>query len=462
MIELATVELPRFGIEETRPEIPVEVYQARLTATVECMRHDGLDFLVVYGDREHFANLAYLTGFDPRFEESLLLLDRKGHRLLIVGNECMGYLPDERLGCDVALFQEFSLMGQPRGSSRPLRNIFADFGIHKGATVGCTGWKYFDGALIENGPNACDLPSYIVDLLRSMAAADRNVLNATGIFMDPAAGLRVINEPEQIVAFEYASIRTSEAMLAFIGNLREGVQEQELERLFDGAGLPLSCHRMISFGEKVRRGLASPSPNRARLGDTFTAAFGVTGALTCRAGCVARGPEDLPTDQREFYSHFAANYFDVVATWYEQVRVGAVSGDVFRAVDACRDDRLYAFAVNPGHLLHLDEWVHSPFSTGGRVELRSGMALQMDIIPVSEGPFYYINGEDGIVLADAALRDALAARWPACWKRIQARREFMHNALGIDLHESVLPLSNIPGWLPPFALSRDKILVKRI
>ncbi len=29
---------------------------------------------MVYADREHFANLAYLTGFDPRFEESLLIV----------------------------------------------------------------------------------------------------------------------------------------------------------------------------------------------------------------------------------------------------------------------------------------------------------------------------------------------------------------------------------------------------
>ena len=27
---------------------------------------------MVYGDREHFANLAFLTGFDPRFEEAIL------------------------------------------------------------------------------------------------------------------------------------------------------------------------------------------------------------------------------------------------------------------------------------------------------------------------------------------------------------------------------------------------------
>ena len=35
------------------------------------MDERGLDQLVVYADREHSANLSYLTGFDPRFEEAL-------------------------------------------------------------------------------------------------------------------------------------------------------------------------------------------------------------------------------------------------------------------------------------------------------------------------------------------------------------------------------------------------------
>ena len=42
----------------------------------------GYDRLVVYADREHSANLAWLTGFDPRFEEAILIVGadrRTGH-----------------------------------------------------------------------------------------------------------------------------------------------------------------------------------------------------------------------------------------------------------------------------------------------------------------------------------------------------------------------------------------------
>jgi hypothetical protein len=461
MIELATVTLPEFGAESACPEIPLALYELRLRAACRRMEQEGLDFLAVYGDREHSANIAYLTGFDPRFEEALLLLDRAGRRALLVGNECLGYLPDERLGCQVVLFQEFSLLGQPRGDSRPLDDILASFGIGRGSRVGCVGWKYFEGGPRGDGRHACDLPAFLVDSLRDLTADPRQVVNATGIFMNPADGLRTACEPEQIAQFEFSATRTSGGVRAVLEHLREGVEEQSLEHLLDAAGLPLSCHRMISFGQKARRGLSSPSHNRARLGDPFTVGFGAIGSLACRAGCIAGSAGDLPAGQRDFFAFFAANYFDVACTWYEQVRAGAVGGDVYRAVEARRDPKLFRFAVNPGHLLHLDEWLHSPFVPGGRTELRSGMAIQMDIIPVSAGPFCCINAEDGIVLAGDDLRRTLAEQFPACCRRIEARRRFMQHTLGIDLHESVLPLGNTPAWLPPYALSLEKALVKR-
>ena len=67
--------------------------------------------------------------------------------------------------------------------------------------------------------------------------------------------------------------------------------------------------------------------------------------------------------------------------------------------------------------------------------------------------------EDGVVLADAELRQTLSNRYPAMWERIQSRREFMREALSIQLDESILPLSNMPGWLPPYALNLDQAMV---
>jgi len=451
--QLATVNLPQNGRAETLPQLPHAVYRSRMEATLARMQELGLDALAMYGDREHSANLAFLTGFDPRFEEALLLLAADGRWKLLVGNECMGYLPDAGLGLDVERFQDFSLLGQPRGNSRPLRPILADFGIRPGIHVGCVGWKYFDGSLIPGGELAIEIPAYLVDLLRDLCADRKLVTNATAIFMHPQTGLRVHSEPEQIAQFEYAASVTSAGVTALLKHLQDGVREQDLEKYLDASGLTLSCHRMIGFGEKARRGLASPGASRARIGDAYTTAFGVTGALTCRAGVIARGPDDLPAELQEFYPRFAANFFAVTAAWYEALAIGAKAGDVFRAADAVRDPELFEFALSPGHYLHLDEWVHSPFAPGSAVVLDSGMVLQMDIIPVSRGPFAYTNAEDGVVLADAELQTELAAGFPDCWHRLVARRDWMRRELGISLHDTVFPLSDTAGWFAPYALN---------
>jgi hypothetical protein len=252
--QLAAVTLPHNDRTETLPELPLAVYQLRVKRTLARMQEKGLDALAVYGDREHSANLAFLTGFDPRFEEALLLLGADGRQKLLVGNECMGYLPDAGLGIDVERFQDFSLLGQPRGNSRPLRQILADFGITAGNRVGCVGWKYFDETAFPGGELTLEIPAYLVDL-----CADRRlVTNAAAIFMHPQSGLRVRSEAEQIAQFEFAAGITSAGVAALLQHLRPGVREQDLEKHLDANGLILSCHRMISFGEKARRGLASP------------------------------------------------------------------------------------------------------------------------------------------------------------------------------------------------------------
>jgi hypothetical protein len=263
-------------------------------------------------------------------------------------------------------------------------------------------------------------------------------------------GLRLINEPEQIRLFEYAACVSSHGILSLLRNVRVGVREDELERELDSRGLTLSCHRMVGFGEKARRGLASASSNIARRGDALTTAFGVAGALTCRAGAVAAGHDEMPPEIGDFYERFFTNYFEVVRAWYGAVHLGATGGEVFAAAEAARDPSLFEFALNPGHYLHLDEWVNSPFVKTGEVPLRSGMAIQADIIPVSNGPFCYVNLEDGIVVADEALRARLRELDPALMQRVERRRRYMIDVLGYRLDDCILPLGDTSGWLAPY------------
>ncbi len=49
---------------------------------------------------------------------------------------------------------------------------------------------------------------------------------------------------------------------------------------------------------------------------------------------------------------------------------------------------------------------------GSTIELRSGMALQADVIPATATDYFTTNIEDGLALADEAMRGAMAARYP--------------------------------------------------
>ena len=60
------------------PTLPRALYAARLERARAAAAEHGYDVLVVYADREHNANLSHLTGFDPRFEEAVLIVGGEG------------------------------------------------------------------------------------------------------------------------------------------------------------------------------------------------------------------------------------------------------------------------------------------------------------------------------------------------------------------------------------------------
>src|SRR5271165_7410932 len=127
---LIAIDWPEFGVAACPPPPPTAELEARIDNLRSGMEKLGLTHTVVYGDREHFANLTYLTGFDPRFEEALLIVGRTATPLILVGNECEAYLGFSSLHAAGRMrherFQSFSLLGQPRDQSRALREILGD------------------------------------------------------------------------------------------------------------------------------------------------------------------------------------------------------------------------------------------------------------------------------------------------------------------------------------------------
>ena len=449
---LAEISLPDFGMPEARPEIPETLYAARIERLRERAEAAGYDRLVVYADREHSASLAYLTGFDPRFEEAILVVGPTGEPAILVGNECRGMAGAAPLPMRPVLFQDLSLPSQPRDRSEPLAEILGGEGIGPGSRVGVVGWKTYASRA------AIDAPAYLVDELRRISGSSAAVENATGLLIDAADGLRVINEVEQLAAFEHAACQTSQGVRRLLSGLRPGMTEREAVRLLDWNGMPLSCHLMLSAGPRASLGLLGPGDRPIARGDPFTVAFGIWGALNCRAGFVVEDAAELPAGIGDYVERLVGPYFEAVAEWYAALRVGQTGGALQAIIDRHLGDPFFGIFLNPGHQIHLDEWVNSPVAPGSTIELRSGMALQVDIIAATGTEYFTTNIEDGVALADSSLRSAFADRYPDAWTRIQARRRFMAKALGITLHPDVLPLSNLAGFLPPFLLRPDRAM----
>ena len=450
-VELAPVELPAYELPSSLPSIPVSTYEARLAAAVAASAAAGFDALVVYADREHFANLSYLTGYDPRFEESLLILVPGRAPVLLVGNEGLAYAAVVPGEVEVVLYQGFSLVNQDRSASPRLGSVLAAAGLGSDSgvrQVGVAGWKWFSAAEASDPALWVDAPSFIVDMLRSLGCV---VVNATGLFTAPGSGMRLVSDADQLAYFEFAATHGSESMRRLLFGVRPGLTELSAYTLYQPIGLPLSYHPVLLSGERAALGLASASGRVLRVGDPVVASLGYWGSNIARGGFLAASSHDLPVG--DYVERLVAPYFACAAEWYETIGIG-VTGDELYAVAARHlSDPFFGVHLNPGHFIHLDEWPSSPVYFGSDVVLQSGMALQLDIIPATGTVYHTSNIEDGVALADASLRVELASRYPGMWERVLVRRAFMAEVLGITLKPEVLPLSNLAGYLPPFWLS---------
>lgn len=449
---LIEIDWPDFGQSQRPPPTTAEEFERRIRTARAAMERLRLTHLIVYADREHFANLAYLIGFDPRFEEALLILGVDKKPLLLVGNECVGHLPVSTLyqagGLRSELFQSFSLLDMPRDKSRRLKDVLSAEGIGRHSRVGCVGWKYFTEAEQPDATRALEIPAYVVDSLRDLAGR-RQVVNAAAIFMNPASGLRTFCSAHEIAYLDYMGSLASNSVKRMIFALRNGMTDHQLVQAARLNGEPLGAHPSVKTAATRHCSLVSPTGAVIRRGQPLSMGICYWGANSCRAGWVVSSARQLPLETRGYIDQFAGPYFGLMGAWIGALKLGALGGKFSKLAAERLPLKQFGVALNPGHLIHLEEWLSSPFYASSKIPLHSGMAIQTDIIPSS--PLYFSSRmEDGVVLANAGLRRQLKEEHPACFARCQGRRQFMIERLGFSVAEEVLPLSNIPGIVPPF------------
>jgi hypothetical protein len=424
-------------------ELPDETAElpGRISKVLEMANQKGLDAVVVYGDREHFSNLEYLTKYDPRFEEALLVLIPGEIPKLIVALEGKDYSRIIPYEIKRYVHTGFGLEGQPGDGTR-LEDILRDCGISNGMKIGVSGWKAFEDSTL------IDIPYYMACALQEITG--EKLVNVCDIFTSNEYGLRNVMSVSEIIQSEIMNTIASRQVYSAICGLQEGYSEMEAAQAFGIGAQPMMTYPAMSFGERnVGLGLASATYNRfLRVGDIVSVGIGYRFAMIHRSSFFVEGNQQLNQYTEGKGEQFYEQYFQLVTKWYESLAIHKTGGEVYRAIGTLKDGM--GIVLNMGHQIHTNEWINSLFFEGSNDQMKSGMALQCDIIAGNDSPFMSAHIEDGLILADCDLRDEIQEIAPKAYGRMIKRREFMRDVLKIDVSDEILPTSDIQGMMFPY------------
>lgn len=429
-----------------------ETMLERKNKVMQGMVNGDFDALVIYADKEHGGNFEYLTGFIPRFEEGLLIIDASGHCTVILGNENLKLARFSRLPVTLLHCPLFSLPNQPMDHETPLEDLLSSAGLSDKAKVGLVGWKMFTPAA-GNGSGYFDIPYFIVDAVQRTLGKEAELLNAGHLFIGGNKGARVTNNANEIAHYEYGANLASNCILDALDAVEVGVREVELGALLAAEGQYNTVVSIAATGARFDHANLYPGYKKVQQGDPLSLTTGFKGGLSSRAAFVISSPLELPENQKDWLDRIAIPYFSAQVAWLENIRVGMSGGALYDLIEDVLPKARYGWHLNPGHLVADEEWMSSPIYPNSDEHLKSGMMLQIDIIPSVPG-YNGVSAEECVALADSSLQAAIAKAYPKLWQRITARRDYLRDEIGIKLNADVLPLSNAVGYLRPFLLAK--------
>lgn len=457
MVTLSSVPQPAVWHGVPSVTLSDETLRERKAKVLSRMQQQGLDALVIYADKEHGGNFEYLTGFIPRFEEALLVLHSSGEAVLVLGNENLKLAAHARLENRVVHAPWFSLPNQPMDNKKSLPELLREAGVTAGKTLGLAGWKLFTGKG-DDVQQMFDLPAFIVDAIRLAGEGTAQLRNATGIFIDPDGGARAVNNANELAHYEYGANLASTAILTALNAIEPGKTEKQIAQLLAAEGQPNNVVTIAATGDRFAHANLYPSDKAIQRGDKFSLTASYKGGLTSRAAYVVANVSELAPEVSDYLDVVAKPYFAAVVAWLEHLHIGMRGGEMYDLIERVLPKAEYHWHLNPGHLVADEEWLCSPIGPGSAATLKSGMLLQIDIIPSRAG-YAGASIEDTVALADDTLRQTLARDYPALWQRIVARRKYIAEHIGIRLPEEVLPMSNTVGYLRPWLLDQGRALV---
>lgn len=426
----------------------------RIEKVYAAMKKENYETLVIYADLEHGNNFEYLTGFLPRFEEALLVLNSNHDNYMVMGNENLNKVSKSRIPATAVHAPYFSLPNQPMDNTVPLKDILMGTRIGYGKKTGIVGWKNFTSAF-EDNKQLYDVPSYIVDLIKELVGKE-NVYNATYLFIGDK-GVRCTNNVNEIEHYEFGAALAGDSMLKAMDKLDIDVKETELGACLNSLGQKNSVVTIAASGPRFVKANIYPTENTVKLGDTISLTVGYKGGLSSRSGYAVCEPEDLPEGIQDYVDVVVKPYYNATVEWLKNIHCGMSGNELYELVEEVLPKEKYNWGLCPGHLCADEEWLSSPVYEGSKEILESGMIFQLDIIPSVKG-YGGTSAESTIVLADEKLREAIRNESPAMFERMMSRRKYIENELHITMNEDVMPMASTLGYLRPLLLNKEKAM----
>ena len=455
MIVLKKIKKPEYE-EDIKPVlISDETIKDRFDKVIKKMMDGLFDILVIYADLEHGGNFEYLTGFLPRFEEALLVIHKDKTAYMILGNENLNKCSKSRIKCLPIHMPHFSLPNQPMDNKESVFEILSKAKLDRANKIGLVGWKNILSAK-EDSKELFDIPHFIVENIKKVNSKAK-ILNATDLFIGED-GVRTVNNANEVAHYEFGAALAGNCMLKAMDNIAPEKSEMEIASFLDAYGQDHNVVSIMATGERFEKANMYPTDKKIKAGDAISITTGFKGGLQSRAGYAVKCADQLDDKVKDYLDVLAIPYFKAVKTWLENIRIGMKGGELYDLIESVLPKKIYNWSLNPGHLCADEEWLSSPIYKGSKETIKSGMLLQIDIIPSKKG-YAGISCESGIFMADETLRNEIRTQYPQMQKRIEKRREYIVKTLGINLSKEVMPTSGMVAYCRPFLLNYDEALI---
>ncbi|WP_246608328.1 M24 family metallopeptidase [Paenibacillus agaridevorans] len=453
-IILQTVKEPAYFLNVPPTVLTDETIMERKNKLLNAMKKEGFDVLVIYADKEHGSNFEYLTGFIPRFEEGILIVDESGDCTVILGNENLKMAAHSRVAVTLKHCPLFSLPNQPMDNEAALEDIFKEASVDQRGKIGLVGWKLFTTR--NRNPSAYfDIPYFIVEAIKNIKRPDAELINAAHLLIRGDVGVRTTNNANEIAHYEYGANLASTCILMAMNAVKVGSKEVEIGHKLTAEGQFNSVVTIAAAGQRFEKANLYPTHKRIELGDSLSLTTGYKGGLSSRTGFVIEFEHQLPRTQADYLDRVAKPYYCAVTNWLESIEIGMNGHDFYTLIENAYPKNKYNWHLNPGHLVADEEWMSSPIYFGSTERLQSGMILQIDIIPSIAG-YTGVSAEECVAIADQQLQEDIQLQYPELWNRIMTRRNYIEDELNIKMSKEVLPLSNTVAYLRPFYLAKSQ------